>query len=116
MNRSRMNRRDLLQGAGALAGAAVLGGTGLESLLAAPKNPTSPVAIERCGTYDVPLLVKQLDTMFGRLGGIKKLVSGKTVVVKVNLTGSPTGTVKGLPANRTYQTHPNVALATAMLL
>ncbi|MFN3650991.1 MAG: DUF362 domain-containing protein [Armatimonadota bacterium] len=116
MDAFRFNRRELLKGAGALAGAAAFGSFGAERLLAAPKAPTSPVSIARCATYDLATVTRHLETIFDQLGGIKKQVAGKTVVVKVNLTGSPEGKVDGLPANRTYQTHPNTALATAMLL
>jgi uncharacterized protein (DUF362 family) len=106
-----LTRRDLLRGA--LAGSAALA---VPELLAAPKVPTSPVSIGRCTGYELPALMARLDRMFDQLGGIKKLVRDKTVVVKVNLTGSPTGTADGLPASRTYQTHPNAALAVATLL
>ena len=37
----------------------------------------------------------KLRTVFGRLGGIAKLVRGKTVTVKQNLTGSPVGSRTG---------------------
>jgi uncharacterized protein (DUF362 family) len=54
--------------------------------------------------------------MMDQLGGLAKLVSGKTVVVKVNLTGSPVQPACGLPPRRTYHTHPDVILAVASLL
>src|SRR5438874_12732536 len=107
MNETRLTRRELLKGAGALAGAAALGGSSLAPLLAATKRPTSAVSIGRCTGYELPALTGRLNTMFDQLGGLKKLVAGKTVVVKVSLTGHPTETPNGLPANRPHQVHPN---------
>jgi uncharacterized protein (DUF362 family) len=54
--------------------------------------------------------------MTDQLGGIAKLIAGKTVAVKVNLTGDPRQNALGLPASRTYHVHPHVVLATATLL
>ncbi|HEU4754546.1 MAG TPA: DUF362 domain-containing protein [Armatimonadota bacterium] len=115
MHDQTLSRRRFLTGAGALAGAAALG-LSPERLRAAAKSPTSPVSIARCRTYELDQVLKNLDTMFDQLGGIKKLAAGKTVVVKVNLTGNPKQGALGRPASQTYQTHPNVALATAILL
>jgi hypothetical protein len=50
--------------------------------------PTAPVAIARCLSYGAELL-PTLEGMLDRLGGIEKLVRGKTVAVKLNLTGNP---------------------------
>jgi uncharacterized protein (DUF362 family) len=54
--------------------------------------------------------------MMDQLGGLTKLVAGKTVAVKVNLTGDVHQPALGLPASRTYHVHPNVVLATAVVL
>jgi uncharacterized protein (DUF362 family) len=83
---------------------------------AAPPKPTSPVSIARCKAYDGEAVLQQLRMMTDQLGGIAKLVAGKTVVVKVNLTGNPKQNAIGLPASRTYHVHPHVVLATATLL
>ncbi len=111
-----LNRRQFLQGAAAVAGASALGLLGPSRLLARPKNPTSPVSIARCRTYDPDDVLGRLRTMADQLGGLGKLVSGKTVAVKVNLTGDVRQQALGLPAGRTYQVHPNVVLATATVL
>ena len=50
------------------------------------------------------------------IGGLQKLVGGKTVGVKVNLVGDVKQDFGGKPANRTYQVHPTVVLALASLL
>src|SRR5207248_1320147 len=77
------------------------------------KKPSAPVSIARCRSYDVDALLRRLHTMADQLGGLRKLVAGKTVAVKVNLTGNPRQAAFGLPAGRTYQVHPNLVLATA---
>jgi uncharacterized protein (DUF362 family) len=115
MSRS-LNRREFLQGTAAAAGASALGLLPLGRLPAAPRNPTAPVSIARCRTYDPDKLLEQLKTMTDQLGGLGKLVAGKTVAVKVNLTGNPTQKALGLPAFRTYQVHPHLVLALATLL
>jgi uncharacterized protein (DUF362 family) len=54
--------------------------------------------------------------MMDQLGGLKNLVAGKTVAVKVNLTGNVRQNAVGLPAGRTYHVHSNIVMATATLL
>ena len=51
-----------------------------------------------------------------RLGGIGSLVNGRTVTVKVNLTGWPYQVLFGQPPGETYITHGDTALALARLL
>ena len=69
------------------------------SLAAAARGPTSPVSIARCKTYDREALLGQLRVMMDQLGGIESLFRGKTVAVKVNLTGNPQQKALGLPAS-----------------
>ncbi len=69
--------------------------------------PSAPVAIQRCASYDPQTVRRSLDAALDRIGGIEKLVRDKTVTVKLNLTGTITPCC-GLPAHRTYHTHPNV--------
>src|SRR5690348_2810534 len=92
------NRRDFLRIAGASL-AAPLVGSPLRAAVPASK-PTSPVCIARCKTYDRETLYRELAALMDRLGGLEKLVSGKTVAVKVNLTGSPDQPACGLPPRR----------------
>jgi uncharacterized protein (DUF362 family) len=54
--------------------------------------------------------------MFDQLGGLGGLVKGKTVTIKLNLTGSPGLRVEGRPPGITHYTHPTVAGAVAHLL
>jgi uncharacterized protein (DUF362 family) len=106
------SRRDFLR----VAGASLLAPLFESRLLADSPKPSLPVSIARCPSYGTDLVLRQLETMADQLGGIAKLVAGKTVAVKVNLTGNPRQKMLGLPANRTYHVHPDVVLATAALL
>jgi uncharacterized protein (DUF362 family) len=77
-----LSRRDLL-GAGAAAA------TTLAIPLRSWANtaPASSVAIARCRDY--ANFKTQLSTAFDQIGGIGNLVRGKTVAIKLNLTGNP---------------------------
>jgi uncharacterized protein (DUF362 family) len=58
--------------------------------IARPANtgaPASSVSIVRCRDYSD--FRNRLETAFDQIGGIDKLVRGKTVAVKLNLTGNP---------------------------
>lgn len=117
MSLERTTRRELLQQTGALAATALLSGVLTDAWANAPAtSPTAPVALGRCVTYALPQVTERLRLLLDQVGGLKQLAAGKTVVIKVNLTGSPGDNALGLPASRTYQVHPNVALALATLL
>ena len=72
--------------------------------------PTSPVAIQRATSYDPAVLREKLDKAFDLIGGLKRLVSNKTVSIKINVTGGP-GKLGGLPGYETYQSNPNMLAA-----
>ncbi len=55
--------------------------------LARSSAPASTTAIVRCREYSD--FRTQLSSAFDQLGGIDKLVRGKTVAIKLNLTGNP---------------------------
>ena len=76
----------------------------------AGRAPSLPVAIQRCESYEPRLVRERLDRALDLLGGIGDLVRGKTVTVKLNLTGFLEDCC-GRPAHRTYHTHPSVAAA-----
>lgn len=78
--RRTLSRRELL--AGAAAAAAV----GVPKILRATTKAPS-VAIVRCQNYND--FGTRLETAFDQIGGIGTLVKGKTVGVKLNLTGGP---------------------------
>ncbi len=86
------------------------------SRLGAAAAPTSPVSVARCLTYDRAELLATMETMFDRIGGLKRLVAGKTVGVKVNLTGAPENRVNDRPVGDTHYTHPQVIAATVHLI
>ena len=73
----------------------------------AVEAPTAPVAIARCQRYG-PELLPTLERMFDQLGGIERLVKGKTVAVKLNLTGSPGYRLGYLPVGLAQWVHPHV--------
>lgn len=79
--RTNPTRRDILAAAGTL-GVAL----GSPSLLKADA-PASTVGIVRCKDYNN--FTASLAKGFQQIGGIEKLVRGKTVALKVNLTGNP---------------------------
>ncbi len=72
--------------------------------------PCPPVAIQKCASYEGKELRQRLDRALELIGGIKDLVGGKTVTMKINVTGGP-GSLCGLPGYRTYQVHPNLVAA-----
>jgi uncharacterized protein (DUF362 family) len=110
------SRREFLRNTGAAAGAGLLAPFSPAPVRAAAAKPTAPVSIARCTDYDPDTVFKRLQTMADQLGGLNKLVAGKTVAVKVNLTGNVREKAVGLPPGRTYHVHPNLVLATASLL
>lgn len=77
--------------------------------------PASRVAIARCETYGSEshaALARLLD----QLGGAAGLVRGKTVTVKINLTGSPAMRMGTVPAEKAQYTHPAVIGSLVRLL
>ena len=57
----------------------------------------------------------QLACIIIAIGGIGRLVNGKTVTLKINMT-APAKDLAGLPASRTYHVHPNVVAAACAAL
>ncbi|MCC7499211.1 MAG: DUF362 domain-containing protein [Bryobacterales bacterium] len=102
-----ISRRSLLRAAAAAAGSR------FPLPAFARQAPTAPVAIARCRSYGAavePVLAR----MFDQIGGIGPLVKGKTVAVKLNLTGNP-GRFP-LRKDLLYRTDPDTVLAVARLL
>ncbi|HID75586.1 MAG TPA: DUF362 domain-containing protein [Planctomycetaceae bacterium] len=73
--------------------------------------PAAPVALVRCPSFDPQRFCQRLDEAFDLIGGIRKLVSNQTVTIKTNMTGLAWKPCCGLPAQETYQTHPNTVAA-----
>src|SRR5580692_5620309 len=101
-----MNRREML----ATTSAATLAALCMPKLTKA-EAPASRVAIVPCRDY--AQYGQQLSRAFDQIGGIEKLVRGKTVTLKLNLTGNP----KNFPLTPElpYRTDPQSVAATVHL-
>jgi uncharacterized protein (DUF362 family) len=77
--------------------------------------PASRVAVGTCHTYG-PEVLSTLENLFDQLGGLERLVRGKTVAIKLNLTGLATGRLGYTPPGVTHWVHPQVVGATVHLL
>ena len=73
------------------------------------------VAVGTCSSYG-PEVHSRLAAMFDQLGGLKSLVNGKTVAIKLNLTGSTHDRLGNMPLELTHWVHPQVIGATVNLL
>ena len=88
-----------------------LGGVAL-----AAQSPSTPiVALARCRTYGAGL-EPTVARMFDQLGGLGRLVNGKTVAIKVNLGGFPDRRLGLRPIGCSDWVHQNVIGATVHLL
>lgn len=96
---------------------AAAAGAGLS--LAAPSRshaaPGGIVSVARCRTYG-PELLPTMRRMFDQIGGLGRIVKGKTVAVKINMTGSPTYRLGYKPLGDTHYTSPQVIGATVHLM
>lgn len=78
-------------------------------------GPNARVSVGPCREYgQAPYAV--LRTMFDQLGGIGRLVRGKTAGIKLNLTGGPRQRIGAVPIERSAYTHPDVAGAVIRLI
>lgn len=94
--RESLTRRQLTP---ALVGAAVWSRTKLTAVA-----PTAAVAIAKCRSYG-PELLPTLDRMMDQIGGLGRLVRGKTVAVKINLAGTPSSRLGNLRPECGQWTH-----------
>jgi hypothetical protein len=69
--------------------------------------PTAPVAVAKCPAYG-PEVLTTLQTMFDQLGGLERLVKGKTVAVKLNMTGLADEWKRHGPMELDHWVHPQV--------
>ena len=97
-----------------------LGGAGLVLSQTAGKvfaadAPTAPVAIAKCDNYTTEL-TPALTRLFDQLGGLGRLVNGKTVAIKINMVGGSKDRVGYKPHEETYWTHPYLMGAVTHLL
>lgn len=112
MSQTLCNRRDAIRALGVAAAGFCLTRSGFALTRQAP---AAPVAVGRCQSYG-PEVVSTLATMFDQLGGLEPLVKGKTVAIKLNLTGGSTDRLGNLPPEVTHWVHPKVIAATVHLL
>ena len=105
------SRRQFLGIAGMAAGAAMA----RPALASATRTQSSRVAIGVCPEYDRQVS-QVLSTMFDQLGGLQKLVGGKTVAIKLNMTGPPNDKLGSMPTQMTHWVHPQVIGALVSLL
>jgi len=100
------SRRDWLAAAGIAAGALACGAAEAAPQAAAARPaPASPVSVGKVPNYDEDL-VAQFQKMFDQIGGLGSQVQGKTVAIKVNLTGG--NRFEGYTAGDTHWVHPKV--------
>ena len=110
------DRREFIQVlGGAAAGFYAWPARALFTASTAPASPTAPVAVAQCPAYG-PAVRPTLATLFDQLGGLDRIVKGKTVAIKLNLTGNANGSLRGLPKGETYWVHPDVIGSTINLL
>jgi uncharacterized protein (DUF362 family) len=104
-----INRREFVGGLGT----AALAMTQAPRLRASV--PTAPVALARCRSYG-PEFQAAVEKMFDQLGGAGRIVKGKTVTIKVNLTGGENIRLDHLPMGRACWSHPRTVGAVIHLL
>ena len=105
------SRRDFLGAMGVAAAASAVRSSRLWSMPA----PASRVAIGVCQQYDRQVAVA-LSTMFDQLGGLEGLVKGKTVAIKLNMTGPSSDKLNSMPNQMTHWVHPQVIGSLVSLL
>jgi len=106
---SAMTRRQWLAASGAGLVAVAHAGTELRG---AVTPPADPVSVGKYPGYGKGL-VEQLARQFDQIGGLGTLMRGKTVTVKLNLTGS--GQFPGFTEGQTYWVHPDMVGACCAL-
>jgi uncharacterized protein (DUF362 family) len=105
------SRREFLGAMGMSAGACIA----QPGLIRAQLVPASRVAVGVCPEYNRNV-VDVLSTMFDQLGGLEGLVRGKTVAIKLNMTGNATDRLQYLTPEMSHWVHPQVIWATVHLL
>jgi uncharacterized protein (DUF362 family) len=101
----------------------VLSGLGAAGLsLAHPRAgftmsaPAGTVAIGKCPTYGRQEVLRTLRTGFDQVGGLGRLVKGKTVSIKLNLNGGPNRRLGHLPLEESHFPHPVLVAAALQLM
>ncbi len=106
-----LTRRDFLRRSAVVAGLAPLA-----PLLAEPPVNRSPVGIALCKRYTFREVRQALGKLLDEVGGVRRLVKGRHVTIKVNLVNTSAEDVAGVPLGLTVVVHPVVAMALGSLL
>ena len=107
---NRLNRRQMFQSLGGAAACLAYARPGW-----AAEAPTAAVAVAKCPDYGSELL-PALARMFDQLGGLGKLVKGKTVAIKLNLAGDPSYRLGYTLPGEAQWVHPNAIAAVVHLM
>jgi uncharacterized protein (DUF362 family) len=110
---AKFTRRDWLKAASAFGGAYI---AGAPFAAAAAAAPAAPVSLAKCATYDPKELLPIMAKMCDQIGGLGKLVKGKTVAIKINLTGEYRQRLGFNPIGETHYTSPAVIAAAVSLI
>ena len=106
--REELTRRDWMVLSGLAAGAMAVRTAEArpnEAARAVPAGPVEPVSVAKVRSYDEDLTAR-FRQMFDQIGGIGNQVKGKTVGIKVNLTGG--APFPGYTVGDTHWVHPRV--------
>ena len=79
------------------------------------KAPAGRVTVGKCMDYGSNL-VPTLEKMFDQLGGLSRLVKGKTVAMKVNFIGVRSDRLGNAQMEETFWSHPKMIGAVVHLL
>ncbi len=113
--RNPYSRRDFLGAMGVAAAGAAMAKPLMASAASAFKAPAGRVAIGLCPEYNRQV-AETLSAMFDQLGGLAPLVRGKSVAIKLNLTGLPSSKLGTMPNQMTHWVHPQVIGSLVSLL
>jgi uncharacterized protein (DUF362 family) len=105
------SRRQFLGAMGMAAGAYMA----RPAMASAVQGSASRVAIGVCPEYNRQV-GEVLSTMFDQLGGLEGLVQGKTVAIKLNMTGPTSDKLNSMPNQMTHWVHPQVIGSLVSLL
>ncbi len=81
--------------------------TGAGKFMGQPPAPAAPVSVVRCRSYGAELR-PAMERLFDQLGGLSRLVKGKVVAIKLNLTGSPSYRLGHRPLGMAQWVHQDV--------
>lgn len=111
-----LSRRDFLGGLAGIASAAAVGSLGAVAPGGEKSVPRAPVSLRLCKRYEFGMVREVLGRMLDEIGGVRRLVRNRHVLVKVNLVNSSEEDLGGMPLGLTVTVHPEVARALGSIL